>query len=256
MKKFLSVALKFQWKTILIIFVLIVIQTFFQMEIIDLFSDALSGVKEQNIDLLLKSGLYMLMYTVISMIAIYAISFISTRVASKAAYTIREKIFHILMNLPDEEIDNFKISGLVTRSTRGVASEQGFIVLILGQLMTIPIALIAILYEIALIDEIFVMFFIAFLGVLALILILRMKQIVKIFFRAKKTYGKLNLLFLSKINDIANKIPFKKQDYEVEFEGACEKSYDKNYIYFKSILYWANINMGFICCYFDYFCNG
>ena len=241
MKKFLSVALKFQWKTILIIFVLIVIQTFFQMEIIDLFSDALSGVKEQNIDLLLKSGLYMLMYTVISMIAIYAISFISTRVASKAAYTIREKIFHILMNLPDEEIDNFKISGLVTRSTRGVASEQGFIVLILGQLMTIPIALIAILYEIALIDEIFVMFFIAFLGVLALILILRMKQIVKIFFRAKKTYGKLNLLFLSKINDIANKIPFKKQDYEVEFEGACEKSYDKNVIYILNQYYIGQI---------------
>ena len=127
MKKFLSVALRFQWKTILIIFVLILIQTFFQMEIIDLFSKALTGVKEQNVDLLFKSGSYMLMYTIISMIAIYLISFISTRVASNAAYTVREKIFHILMNLPDEEVNKFKISGLVTRSNRGMASEQGFI---------------------------------------------------------------------------------------------------------------------------------
>ena len=55
MKKFLSVALKFQWKTILVIFVLLIIQTFFQMEIIDLFGTALTGVKEQKIDLLFKS---------------------------------------------------------------------------------------------------------------------------------------------------------------------------------------------------------
>ena len=120
MKKFLNVALKFQWKTILIIFVLLIIYTFFQMEIIDLFSTALTGVKEQNINLLFQSGLRMLVYTVFAMIAMYAVSFISTRVASNAAYTIREKIFHILMNLPDEEIDDFKISGLVTRSNRGM----------------------------------------------------------------------------------------------------------------------------------------
>ena len=237
MKKFLSVALKFQWKTIVIIFILIVIQTFFQMEIIDLFSAALTGVKEQNADLLFKSGLYMLLYTVISMIAIYAVSFISTRVASNAAYTVREKIFHILMNLPDKEIANFKISGLVTRSTRGMASEQGFIVMILGQLMLVPVTLVAIIYEIALIDGTYALFFLGFVGVLTAIVIWRMKQIVEIFFRAKKTYGKLNLMFLSKINNIANKIPFKKQENDAEFEEACENSYDKNVIYIKSQYY-------------------
>ena len=241
MKKFLNVALKFQWKTILIIFVLLIIYTFFQMEIIDLFSTALTGVKEQNINLLFQSGLRMLVYTVFAMIAMYAVSFISTRVASNAAYTIREKIFHILMNLPDEEIDDFKISGLVTRSNRGMASEQGFIVMILVQLMLIPVTLIAIIYEIALIDKTYALFFLLFMGVIALILIFRMKQIVKIFFRAKKTYGKLNLLFLSKIDDIADKIPFKKQEYEDEFEKACANSYDKNVKYILSQYYFGPV---------------
>ena len=241
MKKFLSVALKFQWKTILLIFALIVVLTLFQMEIIDLFSQALKGVKEQNIDLLLKSGSYMLVYTLFAMIASYAVSFTSTRVASKAAYTVREKIFHILMNLPDEEVDNFKISGLVTRSTRGMASEQGFIVMILGQLMLVPVTFIAIVYEISLIDGTYALFFLSSVGVLALIVILRMKQIVKIFFRAKKTYGKLNLLFLSKINDIANRRQFKKQEYEEEFEKACENSYDKNVKYILSQYYFGPV---------------
>ncbi|MDO5861060.1 ABC transporter transmembrane domain-containing protein, partial [Methanobrevibacter sp.] len=243
MKKFLSDALKFQWKTIVYIFALIIIQTFFQMEIIDLFGAALTGVKEQNVDLLFKSGLYMLMYTVISMIAVYVISFLTTRVASKSAYTVREKIFHILMNLPREEIDKFKISGLVTRSTRGMSSEQGFIVMILEQLMLIPVTFVAIVYEIALIDGTYALFFLGFIGVLSAIIIFRMKQIVEIFFRAKKTYGKLNLLFLSKINDIAGRIPFNKQEYEVEFEKACENSYDKNVIYIKSQCYLGPILM-------------
>ena len=237
MKKFLSVALKFQWKTIIIIFALLIIQTFFQMEIIDLFGTALTGVKEQKIDLLFKSGLYMLVYTAFVMIAIYAVSFLSTRVASKAAYTVREKIFHILMNLPDEEIAKFKISGLTTRSTRGMSSEQGFIVIILTQLMLIPVTLTAIIYEIALIDGTYAIFFLSFVGVIALLVIFRMKQIVKIFFRAKKTYGKLNLMFLSKITDIACRIPFKKQEYEAEFEKACENSYDKNVKYILSQYY-------------------
>ena len=207
------------------------------MEIIDLFSIALTGVKEQKIGLLFKSGLYMLVYTAFVMISIYAVSFLSTRVASKAAYTIREKIFHILMNLPDEEIANFKISGLTTRSTRGMSSEQGFIVIILTQLMLIPVTLTAIIYEIALIDGTYAIFFLSFVGVIALLVIFRMKQIVKIFFRAKKTYGKLNLMFLSKITDIALKIPFNKQEYEVEFEKACENSYDKNVKYILSQYY-------------------
>ncbi|ADC46218.1 ABC transporter ATP-binding/permease protein [Methanobrevibacter ruminantium M1] len=213
------------------------------MEIIDLFGAALTGVKEQNVDLLFKSGLYMLMYTVISMIAVYVISFLTTRVASKSAYTVREKIFHILMNLPREEIDKFKISGLVTRSTRGMSSEQGFIVMILEQLMLIPVTFVAIVYEIALIDGTYALFFLGFIGVLSAIIIFRMKQIVEIFFRAKKTYGKLNLLFLSKINDIAGRIPFNKQEYEVEFEKACENSYDKNVIYIKSQCYLGPILM-------------
>ena len=103
--------------------------------------------------------------------------------------------------------------------------------------MLIPVTLVAIIYEIALIDGTYAIFFLSFVGVLSIIVIFRMKQIVKIFFRAKKTYGKLNLMFLSKITDIALRIPFNKQEYEAEFEKACENSYDKNVKYILSQYY-------------------
>ena len=50
MKKFLKFALKSQWKTILVIFVLVILQTFFQIEIINLFNYALIDVENQKMD--------------------------------------------------------------------------------------------------------------------------------------------------------------------------------------------------------------
>lgn len=237
MKKFLNVALKSQWKTILFIAVLLIIQTIFQVEIIDLFSHALTGVKNQNSDLLFKSGLYMIIFTVLSMISMYAVYSLSVRVSSNATFNIREKIFHILMNLPDEELGKFKNTSLITWSTRSMSIEQGFIVMILEQLMLIPFTFIAILYEIALIDGTFALFFLVFLSILTGIVFWKMKQLVEIFFEIKKTYGKLNLLFLSKITNIANNIPFKKQKAEAEFEKACENSYDISIKYILSQYY-------------------
>ena len=231
MRKFLKVALNPQWKIVVGIIVLLIIQALFQMEIIDLFGDALSGVKYQNIDLLFRSGLSMLIFTVLSMISMYGVSLLSVRVSSNATFNIREKIFHILMNVTDDEIGKFKLTALITWSTRGMSIEQGFIMMILEQLILIPVTFIVIIYQIALIDGTYALFFLAFVSILAGILFWRLKQFVELFYRVKKTYGKLNRLFLSKITNIANKIPFKKQEAKAEFENACEDCYDINVRY-------------------------
>ena len=231
MRKFLKFALKSQWKTLLIILVLVILQTIFQIEIINLFGSALKDLKNQKINLLFDDGLFMIIYTILSIITIYAISFLSTKVSSKAAYSTREKIFHILMNLPDEEINKFKITGLISRSTRGMYSEQGFIILMLQHFLIIPFVFMGITIEIAFIDRIFAALFAIFTIILTLILILRLKQITEIYFKAKKTYGKLNVLFMSKITNLVNNIPFKKHEARNEFEKACEDSYDKNIKY-------------------------
>lgn len=230
MKKFLKFAFKSQLKNILIIPVLVALQTFFQIKIINLFAEALKDVKCQNVDLLFYNGKLMLIYTILSMIVIYAVSFLSTRVSSNVAFDIREKIFHILMNLPEGEIGKFKITGLITRSTRGVYSEQGFIMLILKYCLIIPFVFVGIVIEMALIDGIFAGLFAAVIVIMFLILIFKLKQVTALYFKAKATYGKLNFRFLSKINCLVKNVPSKKQE-SGEFEKACEDSYDKNIRY-------------------------
>lgn len=217
------------------------LQTFFQIQIIKLFGIALNDVESQKLSLLYYNGALMLAYTVLSMITIYAISFLSTHVSSKVAYDTREKIFHILMNLPDEEISKFKITGLITRSTRGVYSEQGFIMMMLKQVIIIPFVFVGVVIEIALIDGIFAGVFAAVIIIMTLVLVFKLRQVTEIFFKAKKTYGRLNLLFLSKISNLANSVPFKKQESRDEFEEACKDSYDKNITYQLSQYYIGNI---------------
>lgn len=243
MRKFLSLALKSQWKSIAVILALVILQTCFQIEIIKLFTTALTDVQNQNINSLFDEATVMIIYTILSMIALYAISFLSTKVSSKAAYNTREKIFHILMNLPDNEIGKFKITGLITRSTRGVYSEQGFLKMILENFMIIPIVFLAIVIEIALIDGIFAALFALVVILLAAILIFRIKKITEIYFRAKKTYGKLNMLFFSKINSIAQSTPLKKRESDAEFEDACTDSYERNIIYQRSQYYLGPVLM-------------
>lgn len=85
MRKFLKFALKSQWKTLLVILVLVILQTVFQIEIINLFGSALKDLKNQKINLLFDDGTLMIIYTILSMITIYAVSFLSTKVSSKGS---------------------------------------------------------------------------------------------------------------------------------------------------------------------------
>ena len=243
MKKFLKFALKSQWKTILVILALASLQTFFQIQIIDLFHHALDNVGSKNVNLLFDNGTLMLLYTILSMVAIYAISFLSTKVSSKAAYNTREKVFHILMNLPDEEINKFKITGLISRSTRGVFTEQRFLMMVLQHFLIIPFVFIGVVVEIALIDRSFGGLFAAFVIISSIILIFKLKQVTALYFKAKKTYGKLNLLFLSKITNLVDNVRFNKQESRDEFENACKDSYEKNIAYQLSQYYVGPISI-------------
>ena len=74
--------------------------------------------------------------------------------------------------------------------------EQGFIVMILEQLMLIPFTLMAVLYEIAWIDGTYALFFLTFVGILAGILFWKMKQLAEIFFKIKDIWKTKQIILI------------------------------------------------------------
>lgn len=223
---------------IILILVLSGFQTYFQIEIIDLFSSALNCVKQQNMDLILNIGQTMFVYTILSMICMLVISVIATNVAANCAYDARRNIFHILMYLPSEEVDKFKVTGLMSRTTRGVYTEQGFIQTLLKHALLVPFVVVGVAVEISFIDLDFALIFVAVIAVISLILSFKLKKVIEIYFKAKKTYGKINSLFLERINEIKNNIGHSNKE---NFKDACDDSYDKNIKYQLSQYYIAPV---------------
>lgn len=228
MKKFLKYVLRPHWKLIIIILILSGFQTYFQLEIIDLFNSALNCVKQENMDLILNIGETMLVYTMLSMICMLIISVIATNVSANCAYETRRNIFHILMNLPSEEVGKFKITGLMSRTARGVYTEQGFIEMLLKNVLLIPFVITGITILILFIHIHFALIFVAANALIFIILFFKMKKVVELYFKAKKTYGRINSLFLERITEVKNNI---KHSNKEDFKDACDDSYDKNIKY-------------------------
>ena len=228
MKKFLKYVLRPHWKLIIIILILSGFQTYFQLEIIDLFNSALNCVKQENMGLILNIGKTMLVYTMLSMICMLIISVIATNVSANCAYETRRNIFHILMNLPSEEVGKFKITGLMSRTTRGVYTEQGFIEMLLKNVLLIPFVITGIAIFISFIHIHFALIFLAANVLIFIILFFKMKKVIELYFKAKKTYGRINSLFLERIKEVKNNIGHSNKE---DFKDACDDSYDKNIKY-------------------------
>ena len=238
MKKFLKYVLRPHWKIIIIILILSGFQTYFQLGIIDLFNSALNYVEQENMGLILNICQTMLVYTILSMICMLIISVIATNVSANCAYETRRKMFHILMNLPSEEVDKFRITDLIARITRSVYTEQGFIEMLLKNVLVYPFIIVGIVISITFIHYHLGLIFVAVYVFIFLILFFKMKKIIDIYFKVKKIYGKINLLFLKRINKVKNNIGnSNKKDFKV----ACDEAYDKNLEYHLNQYYIAPI---------------
>ena len=204
-------------------------QIYFQLEIISFFNSALDCVKHENMKQIMDIGVNMVTYTILSMACMAIISILSTNVAANSAYETRKNIFHILMHLPSEEIGQFKTTGLMSRTTRGLYTEQGFIQILLKRVLLIPFVIIGLAIEISFIDLDFALIFICIVTVLTVLLIFKSRQVIDVYFKAKKTYGNINSLFMKKINEIKNKI---RTDHDKEsFKESCQDSYKRNITY-------------------------
>ena len=117
------------------ILIFLILQAYFQLEIINLFKSALKHLKSESLPALIGDGQIMLVYTVILIVVMIAILYLSNKVSAEIAHETREKIFHILAHLPPKEINKFKSTGLMARTTRWVFTEQGFIQIFLKNIL-------------------------------------------------------------------------------------------------------------------------
>lgn len=124
----------------LICIVLIVGQVYFDLRLPDYMTDLTSLIKTSGSTRdILNVGLKMLGCTAVSAVLAIACGFLAAKTASGFSYAVRGKLFHHIMDIGSEEMQDFSVPSLITRTTNDITQIQMVISMGLQMIIKAPI---------------------------------------------------------------------------------------------------------------------
>lgn len=227
MKEYFKFAFRPHRLEVFVILILSIVQTYFQLEIINLFKIALRHVKLEEIALLNADGQTMIIYSAILIISMMLVVYLANNLSVAITHETREKLFHIESHLSPDEFNEFSSTDLMNRVTGEPSTEQTFIQIFLKNIIVIPFVTVGIVIELSLIDSEFALFLTIFIILLTMFIVYKLKQVTDVYFKVKKVNGRVSFLFREKIAGLKTIIVFKKRFFErKKFNDAINVSYD------------------------------
>lgn len=129
-----------EWLMALLCLLLVVGQVYFDLRLPDYMTELTTLIKTSGTtgDIVVV-GLKMLGCTAVSAVLAIGCGFLSARTASGFSFTVREKLFHHVMDAGSEEMQDFSIPSLITRTTNDITQIQMVIAMGLQMLIKAPI---------------------------------------------------------------------------------------------------------------------
>ena len=132
----------FKWYDYLLIVVIlsfIVVQVYFEMELIDLMAELIGKVQMgQTVKQIWETGKVMLLTTGLIMCSIIISNTLAGFVSAKFARNLRSNIFRKVNSFSQEQINKFSTASLITRSTNDVTQVQNTIQMALRMMVLAP----------------------------------------------------------------------------------------------------------------------
>lgn len=125
---------------ILAVFALVFGQVMTDLQLPDYMAKIVNeGVVVNNTDVIVNTGLLMLLVSLLGAVCTVGYSFLSARVATGFSTDIRERVFSRVESFSLREIDSFSTASLITRSTNDIQQIQMVLVLILRMALYGPV---------------------------------------------------------------------------------------------------------------------
>ena len=121
--------------------VLVAAQGYFDLRLPDYMTQLTKLIKipgSETADIL-NVGLQMLGCTLASALLAVACGFLAAKTASGFSFTVREKLFHQVMNVGSEEMHGFSVPSLITRTTNDITQIQMIVAMGLQMIIKAPI---------------------------------------------------------------------------------------------------------------------
>ena len=124
----------------LLCLVFVVVQVYFDLRLPDYMTELTTLIKTSGgTSDILSVGLKMLGCTAVSAALAVVCGFLAAKTASGFSFTVREKLFHHVMDVGSEEMQDFSVPSLITRTTNDITQIQMIIAMGLQMLIKAPI---------------------------------------------------------------------------------------------------------------------
>lgn len=217
MYKFMRDYVKPYYKYIIGIFFVIVLQVYFQINIMKMTKKIIdTGIYNSDMNFIINTGLIMLGFTILYGVAMIASSYLSSYVSASVTCDVRENLFSKIVSLSPFDFNNFGPSTLMTRATSDTTRIQIFMITFLRNALLVPVVIVALIIATAQINlELCGILVVSFVITMAF-MVLKSRQSLPLFSNVQRKLDKLNLLFKEKIQGVRSIRAFSKQKYEIE----------------------------------------
>ena len=239
MKMLIKYFIKTQWKKIIPLVIFQFIATFCQFYGIYIVGKLLNlTLKGNDLEFLGYYEIIMIVATIVAILAMLAVYAIAVNIASSTAYNIRKRLFHVYANAPIDEIQKFKSTGLMGRTTRGMYTMRNFIFNVFGFLSLLPFVFLILFLDLNYMSSSLGIVYLILMALILVFVYIILRYACDHYFTLKRTFASINFLFRQGALLFDNIRLNNKQQYEKEeFQDAIETSYTTSLDYSKRTSY-------------------
>lgn len=187
------------------------------------------GLVAGNSEVILRLGAWMLVLTVVQVLAAVLAGYLGAIVAMKLGRGLRQELFDKIHSLPDQDVAAFGPASLVVRTTNDVLQLQNVTVLVFSMLVAAPVmgiggVILAVEQDVALSWIVF-----AIIPVLLIIMLLIVRKLVPLYREGQGLVDRINSVLREQILGTAVIRAFVRQPFEMKrFEAANDALTNNN----------------------------
>ncbi|UKA57114.1 ABC transporter ATP-binding protein [Arthrobacter sp. FW306-2-2C-D06B] len=186
------------------------------------------GLVAGNSEVILRLGAWMLVLTVIQVLAAVLAGYLGAIVAMKIGRGLRQELFDKIHSLPDQDVAAFGPASLVVRTTNDVLQLQNITVLVFSMLVAAPVmgiggVILAVEQDVALSWIVF-----AIVPVLLVIMLLIVRKLVPLYREGQGLVDRINGVLREQILGTAVIRAFVRQPFEMKRFEAANDALTKN----------------------------
>ncbi|MEV8147522.1 ABC transporter ATP-binding protein [Arthrobacter sp. NPDC080073] len=186
------------------------------------------GLVAGNSEVILRLGAWMMLLTVIQVLAAVLAGYLGAIVAMKVGRGLRQELFDKIHSLPDQDVAAFGPASLVVRTTNDVLQLQNITVLVFSMLVAAPVmgvggVILAVEQDVALSWIVF-----AIVPVLLLIMLLIVRKLVPLYREGQGLVDRINGVLREQILGTAVIRAFVRQPFEMKRFEAANVALTKN----------------------------